>query len=143
MASCRSVAAAVDNTTTALASYSLKYNSGTCCTMEAYSPPVIRQDKGEAKGRTSVWVTERTLANSLPCKVAKLVKRKRRTWRTLSWISTPYDMQSFTVWNGLDGAGGDSGETDEVLSELRVIVVDLAFFITKPKETRRRRTAVC
>jgi hypothetical protein len=45
----------------------------------------------------SVKVTERTLESSLQCKTAKVMKKKMRTWKTLSWISTPNDMRSFTV----------------------------------------------
>jgi hypothetical protein len=71
----------VDRTTTFLDLHDLKYNSGACHTTGAYSLPVIREGKGESKGRTSVKVVERTLASSLPCnlKAAELVKRERRT----------------------------------------------------------------
>jgi len=90
MTSCHN-APTVDKTTTFPDSYGLRYNSGACCTKEAYSPPVIRQGKGEEKERTSVKGRERTLVSRLPCKAENLVE-KEMSWRVLSWISPPYDM---------------------------------------------------
>ena len=54
----------------------MKYNCGACCTEGAYSPPVIRQDKGEEKERASVKVTERMLASRLSWKAEKLVEKE-------------------------------------------------------------------
>ena len=75
MSRSRSIAAAVDKKMTVIDSHNLKYNSGTCCTMEVYSPPVIPQGNGEVKGRSGVKASERALARNLPCDVAKLVER--------------------------------------------------------------------
>jgi len=66
------------------------------------------------------------------------VERERRAWRVLGWISAPYDMRSFIVWTMAGMAQGKKvGREMRRWSEPGVIVIDLAFFITKVDEIHR------
>jgi hypothetical protein len=70
--------------------------------------------------------------------------RERRVWRILSWMSTPWDMQSFIVWM-MDGTAERETARREMRrwSEPRAIVITLTFLVAQPMKTGRRRSSVC
>jgi hypothetical protein len=77
-------------------------------------------------------------------KVGDVGMRERSVWRTLSCMSTPWDMQSFIVWM-LEGTAERETARREMRRwrEPRAMVITSAFFVAQPMKTGRRSSSVC